>query len=135
MRDPLLKIPCGSVTGHGDICTGGDLCSTCLYILELEKQLRDDFSPEGLIEKVLIQLGKRIKYLISEGQKGGRHFANPHETLGKLAEEYQELLEAIHKNNSSETVAELYDIAIISVWGIISANKEKIEHDRIPGVS
>jgi NTP pyrophosphatase (non-canonical NTP hydrolase) len=42
------------------------------------------------------------------------------ETLGKLTEEYAELINAIHVNRSDWTIDELFDIAILAVWGILS---------------
>ena len=46
----------------------------------------------------------------------------PHETLGKITEEYHELIEAIHRNHTEHTREELIDIAICALKGIVSMN-------------
>jgi NTP pyrophosphatase (non-canonical NTP hydrolase) len=47
-------------------------------------------------------------------------FVSAHETYGVLAEEVDELLGAVRGNDIGEIRAELYDVAIAAIWGIVS---------------
>lgn len=38
-RPPFLHVPCGMSTGHGECCCKDYMCSSCTYILELERAL------------------------------------------------------------------------------------------------
>lgn len=51
----------------------------------------------------------------------------PHETLGIITEEYQELIGAIHDNNREETKSELIDIAVSCIFGLASLNQQDID--------
>lgn len=60
------------------------------------------------------ELTRRIK------QKGQYSHITPHETLGLVTEEYHELLEAVHLNQSAEFGQELTDIAVGCIFGLAS---------------
>jgi len=47
-------------------------------------------------------------------------YAGPHEILGTIAEEYDELLDAVRSNVDADTAAELLDIAVGCVFGVAS---------------
>ena len=51
-------------------------------------------------------------------QKGYGSFSSSHEIQGVLQEEFDELKEAIHKNNSPGIEAELYDIAVGVIFAV-----------------
>jgi NTP pyrophosphatase (non-canonical NTP hydrolase) len=52
--------------------------------------------------------------------KGSGAFVGPHEILGIVAEEYDELLEAVRSDNQGEIYYELLDIAVAAVIGMCS---------------
>lgn len=54
-------------------------------------------------------------------------YIGPHETLGIITEEYQELIGAIHDNNREETKSELIDIAVSCIFGLASLNQQDID--------
>lgn len=76
------------------------------------------------IRGILSELQNRIETQVK--QKGDGSFISPHEILGVLLEEHTELIEAIQKNDPNRTIDELYDNAVVCIWGILSM----IEHDR-----
>lgn len=47
-------------------------------------------------------------------------YAGQHEILGVIAEEYDELKDAIRANSDADTAAELIDIAVGCVFGVAS---------------
>jgi hypothetical protein len=83
-----------------------------------ENRYRELFSPTTLREVVSVQLPKELNERILK--HGNGVFVSPHETYGVLAEEMGELLEAIRANDGGEIRAELYDVAIGAIWGIVS---------------
>lgn len=68
----------------------------------------------GVYEAVTNKMGIRIK------EKGQGAFSGPHEIYGVLAEEVNELLDAIHENDKEQVVNELYDVAVTALFGIAS---------------
>lgn len=77
---------------------------------------------------VLIQkLNERIK------QKGTHAFASTHEIYGVLAEEFKELLDAIHDTNPPEESQlyfikeELLDIAVAAIFSYACIHSNKID--------
>lgn len=56
--------------------------------------------------------------------KHGPHTCNSrHEILGVVAEEYHELVEAVHAKQPSEIEKELIDVAVAAIWGICSVRE------------
>lgn len=53
-------------------------------------------------------------------KKGQLSHASRHESLGLIAEEYWELIEAIKGNDDEETIHELADVAVGCIWAIAS---------------
>jgi len=47
-------------------------------------------------------------------------YASPHEILGVIAEEYDELKDAVRSNVDADTAAEIIDIAVGCVFGVAS---------------
>jgi NTP pyrophosphatase (non-canonical NTP hydrolase) len=68
----------------------------------------------NVLDQFKNKLGERLT------DKGRKTWHSPHEALGKVTEEYFELIEAIHLNNKGETIEELFDVMIASFWGIVS---------------
>ncbi len=54
------------------------------------------------------------------GKHGSGAYAGPHEILGVIDEEYDELRDAVRSNVDADTAAELMDIAVGCVFGIAS---------------
>lgn len=84
--------------------------------------VRDQVSDSHLltvIELFVEQLGKRL-------EKHGRgKYASAHETLGIVAEEYDELLDAVRKNDPQLVYEELMDIAVGCIFGVASMTAEQ----------
>lgn len=53
-------------------------------------------------------------------QKGRGSYIGSHETLGIIAEEYDELKDAVRSNDPQEVEKELIDIAVACIFGIAS---------------
>lgn len=53
-------------------------------------------------------------------EKGLGGFISPHEILGCITEEYDEMKEEVHKNSKLGLFNELMDIMIASYWGLCS---------------
>lgn len=53
-------------------------------------------------------------------KKGQFSHASRHESLGLIAEEYWELIEAIKGNDDEEILHELADVAVGCIWAIAS---------------
>lgn len=63
-------------------------------------------------------------------QHGAHAFASRHEILGQITEEYEELVEAVRTDKTEfrrHIRDELLDIAIASVWGILSIDANAID--------
>ncbi len=54
-------------------------------------------------------------------------YIGPHEALGIITEEYQELIAAVHNNDRKNTKAELIDIAVACIFGLASMNQQDID--------
>lgn len=58
-------------------------------------------------------------------------FMGPHEILGVVTEEYQELITATHQNLRHEVKAELVDIAVACIFGLASLNQQDIDGEKV----
>lgn len=60
-------------------------------------------------------------------RKGHGLFVNYHEILGWLTEEQHEVVDAIHRNITPDTVcSELMDVAVTALFGIVSIQQGKL---------
>jgi len=82
---------------------------------------RENVSPicvETAIDGIMNSLDRsRLKH-------GTHEYASVHETLGIVAEEYYELIEAIKSGNKQDIISELEDIAVGCLWGIASLKQQ-----------
>ncbi len=69
----------------------------------------------------------RDKLLMRLKQKHRGSFIGPHETFGIIAEEYDELLEALRADNVRDFHDELVDIAVAAILGITSLAVNAVE--------
>lgn len=60
-------------------------------------------------------------------KKGINSFNTPWESYGKLSEEVYEALKDLHAKDWSSLELEYFDIAISSLWGIMSMRANKVE--------
>lgn len=65
-------------------------------------------------ELIISKLAKRLL------EKGSFGYISNHETLGIVAEEYHELVDAVRSNKDDEVKAELTDIAVGCLFGVAS---------------
>ena len=84
----------------------------------MPKVPRPEFDPK-LLEAVLTNLRGELDRRLRK--HGAGIYASHHETLGIIAEEYQELIEAITSNDPSEVRKELFDVAVAALFGIVSS--------------
>jgi len=66
---------------------------------------------------------KKMRMRIAK--KGQLSHASRHESLGLIAEEYFELIEAIKSNDDEEIVHELADVAVGCIWAIASMQEKE----------
>jgi nitrogen regulatory protein PII-like uncharacterized protein len=77
--------------------------------------------------EVLDELGDR---LFSKLEKHGRGACvSLHEIRGLVGEEWDEFKETVHGNDPENARAELFDIAIAAIWGIVSVDEEATTAD------
>ena len=68
----------------------------------------------GVSKEILRKLGERLK------QHGPGSFIGPHEILGIITEEYDELIDAVRDNDYGQVEKELVDIAVGCLFGVAS---------------
>ena len=76
-----------------------------------------DDSIEGVLSDVKQKLAARLV------QKGRGTFVSRHEILGVAAEEFAEVIEAVHSGTDEDVIQELLDLAVAAVFGIASINR------------
>ena len=60
-------------------------------------------------------------------EKGNHAAASSHEILGFITEEYDELTDAVRSNSINAAYAELVDIAVSAVFGMMSISQNKVD--------
>lgn len=89
-------------------------------MIEHRKQITD-----SSINKGLIALTGALNHRLEE--KGYGTFASRHEVQGIITEEYHELIEALKSNNTEEFRAELLDLAVACVFGVICIDSKTMD--------
>ena len=76
--------------------------------------------------RILEEVYDRIKQKTASKleKKGDSAYVGTHETYGIIAEEFYELLKAMHENNTVNFDEELLDIAVACVIGMASLRRE-----------
>jgi hypothetical protein len=69
----------------------------------------------------LDSLESKIKMRLN--QHGNKLAGSPHEVYGIIAEEFHELMLAMHSNDSSDFYSELEDIAVACIFGLITTKR------------
>ena len=68
------------------------------------------------------------KQLLAALKKNGDgSFSSTHEILGKLSEEFNEVEQEVHKNNKLNLKSELYNVAVVTVFGAACINSETLD--------
>lgn len=77
------------------------------------------------IQKAITLLKEKIEMRLTQKHRGS--YIGNHETYGILAEEFNELLDALQGNNNEGFLSELLDIAVGAILGMASmyANKAR----------
>jgi hypothetical protein len=81
------------------------------------------------VRPILEGIKNRIDYEVEPARKGTYAFASTHEVLGALEEEHHELIDAIKSNDTDHVCDELFDIAVVCVWGILSLQKQETDNE------
>lgn len=76
---------------------------------------------QGAVALTVQKLKKRLE------KHGVYSMMGPHEILGVVTEEYQELITAAHQNLRLDVKAELIDIAVACIFGVASLNQQDID--------
>ncbi len=76
---------------------------------------------QGAVAITVEKLKDRLK------KHGVYSMMGPHEILGIVTEEYQELITATHQNLRQEVKSELVDIAVACIFGLASLNQQDID--------
>ncbi len=86
--------------------------------------MRQQISKEAqkwAMERVRLAMERRLK------EKGEGTFASSHEVLGIIAEEYDELIDAVRANDMTKVDKELEDIAVACVFAMSCIEEEGLE--------
>mgnify|MGYP000885109351 CR=1 FL=1 len=86
--------------------------------------MRTQISGNQITNGVNALMGK-LNYRLN--QKGSGTFSSKHEILGVIAEEYKELLDAVHSKDYNNMKEELLDIAVGSLFGYICLEEKTVE--------
>ena len=80
------------------------------------------------IAESIASINEKINMRLLQKHRGS--FIGNHETYGILAEEFKELLDALHKNDNQDFYCELIDIAVGAILGMASmrANNSSNNH-------
>lgn len=79
---------------------------------------RPAYNPQ-LLDVVLKNLNGELDRRLHKHGPG--IYASSHETLGIVTEEYLELIEAAKANNHADFRAELFDLAVAALFGVVSS--------------
>lgn len=86
---------------------------------------------QDLVNAVISDLAMHLIEKMDE--KGLECFSSTHEAYGKIEEERYEALQAMHQNQDEQFEAELLDIAIAALWGVVSYRAYRnAEADKVP---
>ena len=77
------------------------------------------------IKQALIRINIRTESVLKE--KGSASFSSSHEILGVITEEYNELIEAVHKNDQQLLLYELLDLATACQFAIACINERTLD--------
>ncbi len=85
--------------------------------------IRSTINWKEIIEKDLEELSKRLNQEYED--KGWHSSISAHETIGVIDEEFNELKAAVHDNDKEQTIKELFDIIVATMWGINSLERDR----------
>ena len=71
-----------------------------------------------VLRRAIEDVSDKLRWRLS--QKGWEGYIGPHETLGIVAEEYDELKDAVRSNVEGDVEKELMDVAVGCIFGIAS---------------
>lgn len=70
------------------------------------------------VKDALVKVSEMVEFRMA--QKGRGSYVSRHEALGIVAEEYHELIHAVQSEPLDRVEAELLDIAVAAVFGLVS---------------
>jgi len=89
----------------------------------MEKTNRRHQAKMDDIEKGCVDVQQMLMYRLSE--KGNGIYVSSHETFGIIKEEFDELSDAVKRNDKRDIERELLDIAVGALFGYISSKTNK----------
>lgn len=126
-----MEYPCHSLP-HTEWCDaqgpGGFMGHTCIKTKPVEKNYigkgRVELSDKE-IETSIRVIREKVDIRLIQKHRGS--YMGNHESYGILAEEFNELLDALHSNDNEGFYAELIDIAVGAILAMASMYANKID--------
>lgn len=87
----------------------------------MRKLVTNGGATDSAIKSVKDQLEIRLE------EKGCHTFTSSHEVSGLMDEEFDEMKEAVHRNDNEHLRKELVDIAVAAIWGIVSIDEDGLD--------
>jgi phosphoribosyl-ATP pyrophosphohydrolase len=84
------------------------------------RQLVTDETFEDIMEEFAKHINKVLE------RKGRFGFISMTDIYGKLSEEVYETLKAMHEKNKDEFSYELFDVAVVALWGAMSLRQREV---------
>jgi NTP pyrophosphatase (non-canonical NTP hydrolase) len=79
--------------------------------------------PKETQYKVLMEFNEFLEHKIKK--KGENSFNSLPEIAGKLLEEFNEVAEELHRKDKDNFKQELFDVAVVALWGAMSVESWK----------
>jgi NTP pyrophosphatase (non-canonical NTP hydrolase) len=76
----------------------------------MERPHITDHDVQESLQLLHLSIQRRLK------EKGRGAFASPHEALGVITEEYQELIEAVQSDDPEQVIFKLMDVAVAAIF-------------------
>jgi len=89
--------------------------------LKMRKMVTNGGATDSAIRVIKDALEMRLE------EKGCHTYTSSHEISGLMDEEFDEMKEAVHRNDIGHLKKELIDIAVGAIWGIVSIDAEGLD--------
>ena len=86
--------------------------------------LRPQITADDL-NAAILDVQRKLRDRVNE--KGTGAFVSRHEILGALTEEYNELIDAVHRGSIGDVERELADLAVGALFGIACVSAKKVQ--------
>lgn len=87
--------------------------------------MRKLITNDGFTDSAIKDIRDKLEIRLEE--KGYHTYASSHEISGAMDEEVDEMKESVHENDQQHLRKELIDIAVCSIWGIVSIDSDGLD--------